>query len=808
MEFDRIRQLFKPLFSLESSKAVARLLYAILTSTIIVDLLVIVLRLWGGVIWNDTTLQVLVALLLMQFGLVFALRRGYVRQTAVILAVFSWVVVTYQAWNAHGIHDAVIFAYVLIILMAALVANWRVSLALTVLSVLSIWVFAIFEVRNVRPARFGSPITVARDLTVMFFVLILLVYLVVNILRKALEKMQDEIAERIRTELALRREEEKFRKIFHATPIAVVTATLKEGRLLDANNAYWKLTGLGPETSIGRTTMELMLWDSITRRNEFVARLQEQKSLFNPNYEFVNKNGEKRSTIAFDELIDMGDEPTVLTMLYDVTEQRDAEEALRRSDERFRRVFQKSPVSIVITSLDEGRIIDANAAFWKLSGHDPKTSIGRSTLELRPNLKPEQREQFVRELLEKKSVQNLSYDFVNNRGEFIKTLAFYELIELEGKTAILSMFYDMTEQDRARDALRHSETRLRAMLEAVPDMVLEIKRDGTIAQFIPAANAELNFLSQEMVGKSIARVLPSIAEQTAFAMERALDSGQLHAFEFDVPMRGEQKKFEARVSPVATDLVLVMVRDISLNKWWEAEREKLISELEQKNAELERFTYTVSHDLKSPIITIRGFLGFVREDAKEGNMARLDKDIQRINDATEKMQRLLADLLELSRVGRVNQKLGLISTNELVAEVVELLHGRLSAGKVNVSVAENLPSIYGDRPRIFEVFQNLIDNAAKFMGNQTAPHIEIGAKGEQDGKAVFYVRDNGVGILSQYQNRIFGLFDKLDPESDGTGIGLALVKRIVEFHHGKIWVESEAGDGATFFFTLPQSKSG
>jgi PAS domain S-box-containing protein len=495
-------------------------------------------------------------------------------------------------------------------------------------------------------------------------------------------------------------------------------------------------------------------------------------------------------------------------MLYDVTEQRMAEEALRGSDERFRRVFYKSPVAIVITSLDEGRMIDANDAYWKLSGHDPKTSIGRTTLELRQGLKPEQREQFVRELLEKKSIQNPSYDFVNDRGEYIRTIAFYELIELDGKAAILSMFHDMTEQSRARDALRHSETRLRAMLEAVPDMVLEVKRDGTIAQFIPAANDELNFLPKDIVGKTISEVLPFITEQTTFAMERALDSGQLHAFEFNVNMKGEQKTFEARISPAASDLVLVMIRDISLNKWWEAEREKLIGELEQKNAELERFTYTVSHDLKSPLITIRGFLGYVREDAKAGNMVRLDKDIQRINDATEKMQRLLADLLELSRVGRINQKPVSISTNELIDEVVELLHGRLMAGAVKVSVAENLPSIYGDRPRIFEVFQNLIDNAAKFMGNQPAPHIEIGVDGEQNGKPIFYVRDNGLGILPQYQTRIFGLFDKLDPDSEGTGIGLALVKRIVEFHGGKIWVESKTGYGATFFFTFPQSKSG
>jgi len=193
----------------------------------------------------------------------------------------------------------------------------------------------------------------------------------------------------------------------------------------------------------------------------------------------------------------------------------------------------------------------------------------------------------------------------------------------------------------------------------------------------------------------------------------------------------------------------------------------------------------------------------VREDAIAGDMVRLEKDIQRINGATEKMQRLLGDLLELSRVGRLNNKPESITTSELIAEVVELLHGRISAGNVIVHVENNLPPIYGDPPRIFEVFQNLIDNAAKFMDTQPEPRIEIGAQGELKGNPIFFVRDNGIGIPPQFKEKIFGLFDKLNAQSEGTGIGLALVKRIVEFHGGRIWVESESGKGATFFFSLP-----
>jgi signal transduction histidine kinase len=233
------------------------------------------------------------------------------------------------------------------------------------------------------------------------------------------------------------------------------------------------------------------------------------------------------------------------------------------------------------------------------------------------------------------------------------------------------------------------------------------------------------------------------------------------------------------------------------------ERQKLISELENKNSELERFTYTVSHDLKSPLVTINGFLGYLEQDAASGNTERMNSDIQRIYEAVKKMQNLLNELLELSRIGRVVNPPQKVSFNDLVREALMLVSGRIEARQVTVTVQPNLPVVDVDKPRIVEVLQNLLDNAAKYMGAQPQPQIEIGQRGEQDGQPVFYIRDNGIGIEPEFHERVFGLFNKLDPKSDGTGVGLALVKRIIEIHGGKIWVESEAGHGSTFLFTLP-----
>jgi len=248
-------------------------------------------------------------------------------------------------------------------------------------------------------------------------------------------------------------------------------------------------------------------------------------------------------------------------------------------------------------------------------------------------------------------------------------------------------------------------------------------------------------------------------------------------------------------------------REIVERKRVQAEREQLIAELEAKNAELERFTYTVSHDLKAPLITIRGFLGYVENDALTGNLERVRADMQRITRATDKMQRLLNELLELSRIGRMMNPPQSVPFETIVYEALELVRGPIQERGVQVQIAPDLPPIYGDRARLVEVVQNLVDNAIKFMGDQAHPCIEIGRRGtDAEGKPILFVRDNGIGIEPQYHERVFGLFNKLDTQSEGTGVGLALVKRIVEVHGGRIWVESDGpGHGSTFCFTLPMA---
>jgi signal transduction histidine kinase len=230
------------------------------------------------------------------------------------------------------------------------------------------------------------------------------------------------------------------------------------------------------------------------------------------------------------------------------------------------------------------------------------------------------------------------------------------------------------------------------------------------------------------------------------------------------------------------------------------EREVFIQELGNRNAELERFTYTVSHDLRSPLVTIKGFLGLLNKDLLEKNTDRVANDMRRIAGATDKMDTLLSDLLELSRIGRIINPPEEVDLIQLAREAIESVDARICSRNIIVKISPDLPTVHGDRLRLREVLENLIDNAAKYMGDQECPLIEIGIR---PGNVIF-VKDNGMGIEPAYTTKIFGLFEKLNPTSEGTGIGLALIKRIVEVHGGRIWAESDGlGKGSTFCFTIP-----
>lgn len=237
----------------------------------------------------------------------------------------------------------------------------------------------------------------------------------------------------------------------------------------------------------------------------------------------------------------------------------------------------------------------------------------------------------------------------------------------------------------------------------------------------------------------------------------------------------------------------------------EKKLEAALSELADKNTELETFVYTVSHDLKTPIVTIEGFIGAFREDFGDRIDGNAEKYLNYMSDASRNMELLIDDLLYLSRIGRLPERKTEFSFDDIMEKVLKTLQHQIDERGVAINVEKGIPVVYGEMGRLCQVMENLLSNAVKYIGKENpSPRIDVGAM-VRDGHRVFFVRDNGIGIEKRYHQKIFEIFQRLPAakkSAEGTGVGMTIVKRIIDHHGGNIWLDSEPGKGTTFFFTL------
>lgn len=499
------------------------------------------------------------------------------------------------------------------------------------------------------------------------------------------------------------------------------------------------------------------------------------------------------------------------TFVRDITQRKRAEKHLRLT-----RFAVDCAQEAMFTVSPEGRILDVNRTACERLGYSHEELLERRTdafdLRYRPEIWPEH----YRQLKERGSMTISSVH--RSRSGRVFPVEINEVhFEFEGEAYCCSFVSDVSERKQAERAQRLS----RFAVDTATEAMFTIDASGAIVDVNPTACERLEYSRDEMIGRSaLSFDERSSEEDWAGIFERIKRRGKL-------VVESEHRTRSGRVFPVEASIAYFelegeeylcsFVRDITERKHIEQEqatfRETLKEknrtlqiqndELEAKNAEMERFTYTVSHDLKSPLVTIKGFLGLLERDVAAGDVAQLQHDLERISAAADRMYRLLDELLELSRVGRVANPPELVALSSLVDEALEHLTSQLATRRVEVVVAPDLPDVWCDRVRLVEVLQNLVENAIKFMGSQSAPRLEIGAR-QQDGETLCHVADNGIGIDPRYTEKIFGLFERLDQSINGTGVGLTLVRRIVEVHGGRTWVESAGeGRGATFFFSLP-----
>ena len=371
---------------------------------------------------------------------------------------------------------------------------------------------------------------------------------------------------------------------------------------------------------------------------------------------------------------------------------------------------------------------------------------------------------------------------------------------------------NLAERKRAEEALRESKAKFRMIYDTANAIIMAHDRDFKVVYMNPYACKVLGYEEGEMIGKDIRPMLEKSEYERAETVRQQVTidpNMQVEGFEQYYLKKGGGRILISWNVTALKDAegnavgILGVGQDITKRKRAEEERERLLADLEAKNRELESFVYTVSHDLRAPLVSIDGFSSVLQKEFYDQLGQQGQHYLDRIQANVSHMDALIGHLLALSRIGRVVGPIEEIDVSGLLAEIQQELALRLEEAGAEFVVQEPLPTIRADRDRIRQVFTNLIDNAIKFRSQERPLRIEVGGL-EEDGFYRFHVADNGTGIAPQYHELIFAPFRQLDPQTEGVGMGLALVKKIVEHHGGRVGVESEEGKGATFYFTLPK----
>lgn len=367
---------------------------------------------------------------------------------------------------------------------------------------------------------------------------------------------------------------------------------------------------------------------------------------------------------------------------------------------------------------------------------------------------------------------------------------------------------DITELKRTRETL----TRLATVFMDVADPIIIEDVFGRIVELNPEAELAYGYTRDELLGKSIKTIIPSEQhEQADQLLQQCQQAEQVRNVE-SVRQNKAGKTFPVLLTLSLTTNeigkptgIVTICKNISEQKRTERRLHKAVSELEKTNEELEDFVSVASHDLRSPLVTISAFSEIVGDECEQGlDVEKITDCVNRIGNGARRAIALLESLREYSRVGRSETQPEPVDLNTVITDVLKDLEHDIGERQARVEVAE-LPEVLGDKVRLSQLLQNLVANAIKFGGDE----VNVSANREEDMWRIS-VEDNGIGIDAKYHDQVFAAFRRLHGQSEyeGSGVGLATCRKIVEQHDGRIWVESEPGKGATFHFTLPASQEG
>ena len=630
-------------------------------------------------------------------------------------------------------------------------------------------------------------------------------------------KVARDVSERKRAEATLREREEQLRLYAEHSPVAVAMFD-REMKYLVISHRWREDFQFGSEQIIGRSHYEVFpgipeRWRDIHRRCLAGAVEKSEEDLFargDGTTQWIR--WEVRPWRRADGTIG-----GIIVFSEDITARKKGEAALGESNARFGSMFNSSPVATSLSTVRDGRYLDVNEAFLRMFQRTRAEVIGHTVADLNVWVDPARRAELFAILAAQGEVHDFEMEMRAKSGSVIMISWSGVQLGLGGEPCLLGSALDITERKRGEAEIR----RLNATLEQrvaqrtaeladlynnAPCGYHSLDADGLIVRMNDTELTWLGYAREEIVGQR--RMTDFLTPESMVVFKQTFGGfkaqGALENLQLDLVRR------DGTVLPVLLSATVVTdasgrymmsrstIVDYTDRKQAELELQQSRLRLEAANKELESFSYSVSHDLRAPLRAVDGFSQAVLEDFGPQLPAEGRRQLQVIRGSAQQMGNLIDDLLAFSRLGRQEMNRQQVS----MAALVRAALAELGEPKVALQI-DDLPPALGDARLLTQVWINLLSNAVKYSGKSAQPRVEVGSRAE-DGQTVYFVRDNGAGFEMQYAHKLFGVFQRLHRQEDyeGTGVGLAVVQRIIHRHGGKIWAEAAVNQGATFYFTL------